>query len=109
MMDILPGMNPRSRMSVKADQAQAIARPAVECKCGADKCTRRQVRGPHSSRGKGLRGWRRLHNRGYAKIRVFGERAVATPKCWWPLQMLRCSTARITAIVRAVVALELAS
>ena len=56
-----------------------------------------------------MRGWRRLHNRDYAKIRGFGERAVATPKCWWPLQMLCCSTARITAIVRAVVALELAS
>jgi hypothetical protein len=51
--------------------------------------------------------WR--HNRDHAKIRSLGERAMATLKCWRLLRKLRCSTTRITAAVRAVVALELAT
>uniref|UniRef100_UPI0022E9960F transposase family protein n=1 Tax=Streptomyces rochei TaxID=1928 RepID=UPI0022E9960F len=61
------------------------------------------------SRGKSLRSWRRRHNHDHAKIRSLGERAMATLKCWRLLRKLRCSTTRITANVRAVVALELAS
>lgn len=57
-------------------------------------------------RGKGLRGWSRRHNRDHAKVRSLGERAVATLKCWRLLRKLRCSTTRITAVVRAVMALE---
>jgi hypothetical protein len=34
---------------------------------------------------------------------------MATLKCWRLLRKLRCSTTRITAIVRSVVALELAA
>ncbi|MDX3372693.1 transposase family protein [Streptomyces sp. ME02-6987-2C] len=60
-------------------------------------------------RGKKLRDWRRRHNRDHAKIRSHGERAMATLKCWRLLRKLRCSTTRITAVVRAIVTLELAN
>ncbi|KUF17324.1 IS5/IS1182 family transposase [Streptomyces silvensis] len=60
-------------------------------------------------RGKNLRGRRRRHNRDHAKIRSLGERATAILKCWRLPRKLRCSTTRITAVVRAVVALELAA
>ncbi|GAA1311798.1 hypothetical protein GCM10009647_035870 [Streptomyces sanglieri] len=60
-------------------------------------------------RGRILLGWRRRHNRDHAKIRSVGERAMATLKCWRLLRELRCSTTRITGVVRAVVALELAT
>ncbi|PZT72595.1 MULTISPECIES: transposase family protein [unclassified Streptomyces] len=79
-------------------------------KCWADKAY--QSAGPAVRvpfRGKNLRGWRRRHNRDHAKIRSLGERAMATLKCWRLLRKLRCSTTRITAVVRAVVALELAT
>ncbi|WP_436740215.1 transposase family protein [Streptomyces sp. BBFR102] len=81
-----------------------------DIKCWADKAY--QGAGPAIRvpfRGKNPRGWRRRHNRDHAKIRSLGERAMATLKCWRLLRKLRCSTTRITAIVRAVVALELAT
>ncbi|WP_327329989.1 MULTISPECIES: transposase family protein [unclassified Streptomyces] len=81
-----------------------------DIKCWAGKAyqgTGPAVRVPF--RGKNLRGWRRRHNRDHAKIRSLGERAMATLKCWRLLRKLRCSTTRITAVVRAVVALELAT
>ncbi|MER6290608.1 IS5/IS1182 family transposase, partial [Streptomyces sviceus] len=43
----------------------------------------------------------------HAKIRALGEQAMATLKTWRLLRKLRCSTTRITAIVRAVLALHL--
>ncbi|MFD0100221.1 IS5/IS1182 family transposase, partial [Bacillus cereus] len=43
------------------------------------------------------------------KIRSLGERAIATLKCWRVLRKLRCSTTRITTVVRAIVTLELTS
>ncbi|MFF2407661.1 transposase family protein [Streptomyces sp. NPDC058092] len=82
----------------------------VGVKCWADKAY--QGAGPSIRvplRGKHLRGWRRRHNRDHAKIRSLGERAMATLKCWRLLRKLRCSTTRITAVIRAIVALELAS
>ncbi|SCD80880.1 transposase family protein [Streptomyces sp. PpalLS-921] len=81
---------------------------ADDIKCWADKAY--QGAGPAVRvpfRGKNLRGWRRRHNRDHTKIRSLGERAMATLKCWRLLRKLRCSTTRITAVVRAVVALEL--
>ncbi|MGW1848729.1 transposase family protein [Streptomyces sp. NPDC001966] len=83
---------------------------ADDVKCWADKAY--QDAGPAVRvpfRGKNLRGWRRRHNRDHAKIRSLGERALATLKCWRLLRKLRCSTTRITAVVHAVVALELAA
>ncbi|MFD7000561.1 hypothetical protein ACFWA5_30945 [Streptomyces mirabilis] len=40
-------------------------------------------------------------------IRALGEQAMATLKTWRLLRKLRCSTIRITALVRAVLALRL--
>ncbi|MEU8869140.1 transposase family protein [Streptomyces umbrinus] len=83
---------------------------AADVKCWADKAY--QGAGPAVRvpfRGKNLRGRRRRHNRDHAKIRSLGERTMAILKCWRLLRKLRCSTTRITAVVRAVVALELAT
>lgn len=80
-----------------------------DTKCRADKAY--QGAGPAIRvpiRGKRLRGWRRRHNRDHAKIRSLGERAIATLKSWRLRRKLRCSTTRITAVVRAVVTPELA-
>ncbi|WP_179892294.1 transposase family protein [Streptomyces sp. rh34] len=63
---------------------------------------------PRPDPGKHLRGRRRRHNRDHAKIRSHGERAMAILKPWRLLRKLRCGTTRITAVVRAVVALALA-
>ncbi|MFB7919401.1 transposase family protein [Streptomyces sp. NPDC056061] len=82
---------------------------ADNIKCWADKAYQgadAAIRVPN--RGRHLRGWRRRHNRDHAKIRSLGERAMAILKCWRLLRKIRCSTTRITALVRAVVALELA-
>ncbi|MGW7262349.1 transposase family protein [Streptomyces sp. NPDC054842] len=74
-----------------------------DIKCWANKAY--QSAGPAVRvpiRGKNLRGWCRRHNRDHAS-------AVAILKCWRVLRKLRCSATRITAVVRAVVNLELAS
>ncbi|MFJ4633805.1 IS5/IS1182 family transposase, partial [Streptomyces sp. NPDC088847] len=44
-----------------------------------------------------------------AKIRCVGEQAMATLKGWRLLRKLRCSTNRITVIVKAVLTLHLAA
>ncbi len=83
---------------------------ADDIKCWADKAY--QGAGPAVRvpfRGKNPPGWSRRHNRDHAKIRSLGERAMATLKCRRLPQTLRCSTTRIAAVVRAVVALELAT
>ncbi|MEV1025043.1 transposase family protein [Streptomyces sp. NPDC050264] len=51
----------------------------------------------------------RRHNTTHAKIRCVGEQALATLKGWRLLRKLRCSTHRITAIIKAVLALHLAA
>lgn len=48
-------------------------------------------------------------NLAHARICAIGERAMATVKQWRLLRKLRCSTTRITDIVRAVLALQLAT
>ncbi|SCD34240.1 Helix-turn-helix of DDE superfamily endonuclease [Streptomyces sp. PpalLS-921] len=106
--DALPG----AVHDLTAARAHGIpaALTADDIKCWADKAY--QGAGPAVRvpfRGKNLRGWRRRHNRDHAKIRSLGERAMATLKCWRLLRRLRCSTTRITAVVHAVVALELAT
>ncbi|CAM5490273.1 IS5/IS1182 family transposase [Streptomyces hirsutus] len=105
--DALPG----ATHDLTAARAHGIpaALAAEDIKCWADKAYQGAglaVRVPF--RGKHLRGWRRLHNRDHTKIRSLGERAMAilSPRL---LRKLRCSTTRITAVVRAVVALELAT
>ncbi|MEU1701199.1 transposase family protein [Streptomyces pseudogriseolus] len=106
--DALPG----ATHDLTAARAHGIpaALAAEDIKCWADKAYQgagRAVRVPF--RGKNLRGWRRLHNRDHTKIRSLGERAMAILKSWRLLRKLRCSITRITAVVRAVVALELAT
>ncbi|WP_405676412.1 transposase family protein [Streptomyces sp. NBC_00868] len=79
-------------------------------KCWADKAYQeagRHVRVPF--RGRRLKRWKRQHNSTHAKIRCLGEQAMAVLKGWRLLRKLRCSTNRITDIVKAVVVLHHAS
>ncbi len=57
-------------------------------------------------RGRRLKRWKRRHNTTHAKIRCVGEQAMATLKGWWLLRKLRCSTNRITDVVKAVLVLH---
>ncbi|MBO3675711.1 transposase family protein [Streptomyces sp. NEAU-YJ-81] len=79
-------------------------------KCWADKAYQGAggpVRVPF--RGRRLKGWKRRHNTSHAKIRCVGERAMATLKDWRLLRKLRCSTNRITDMVKAALVLHHAS
>ncbi|MFE3389989.1 transposase family protein [Streptomyces anulatus] len=60
-------------------------------------------------RGRHLKRWKHRHNTTHAKIRCLGEQAMATLKNWRLLRKLRCSTNRITDIVKAVLVLHHAS
>jgi hypothetical protein len=79
-------------------------------KCWADKAYQGaggSVRVPF--RGRCLKRWKRRHNTTHAKIRCLGERAMATLKDWRLLRKFRCSTNRITDVVKAVLVLHHAS
>ncbi|XMN11118.1 transposase family protein [Streptomyces griseobrunneus] len=76
-------------------------------KCWADKAYQGaggSVRVPF--RGSRLKRWKRRHNTTHAKIRCLGEQAMATLKSWRFLRKLRCSTNRITDVVKAVLVLH---
>ncbi|MGP4112693.1 transposase family protein [Streptomyces sp. 4N509B] len=80
--------------------------------CWADKAYRGAggtVRVPYWGRWETLSAGQQAHNRSHAKIRALGEQAVATLKNWRLLRKLRCSTTRITDLVKAVLALQLRS
>ncbi|WP_457473119.1 transposase family protein [Streptomyces sp. TE4109] len=82
----------------------------VGLKCWADKAYQGAggpIRVPF--RGRRLKRWKRRHNTTHAKIRCQGERAMATLKGWRLLRKLRCSTNRITDVVKAVLVLHHAS
>ncbi|MFE5392953.1 transposase family protein [Streptomyces sp. NPDC056568] len=82
----------------------------AELKCWADKAYQGAggpVRVPF--RGRRLKRWKRRHNTTHVKIRCLGERAMATIKGWRLLRKLRCSTNRITDVVKAVLVLHHAS
>ncbi|GHH95746.1 hypothetical protein GCM10017779_62030 [Streptomyces capillispiralis] len=64
----------------------------------------RTVRVPF--RGRRLKRWKRRHNSTHAKVCCIGEQAMATLKGWRLPRRLRCSTNRITVIVKAVVVLH---
>lgn len=64
---------------------------------GAD----RTVRVPYRGRWDKLSVGQQAVNRSHAKIRALGEQAMATIKSWRLLRKLRCSTNRITDIVKA--------
>lgn len=83
---------------------------AAGLKCWADKAYQgagRHIRVPFRSRR--LKRWKRRHNSSHAKIRCVGEQAMAVLKGWRLLRKLRCSTNRITDIVKAVLVLHHAS
>ncbi|MBT2898886.1 transposase family protein [Streptomyces sp. McG3] len=72
-------------------------------KCWADKAyqgTEGIIRGPF--RGLRIKLWQRRHNSTHARIRCPGEQAVDALKGWRLLRELRCSTNRVTAIVKTI-------
>ncbi|MFD8525651.1 transposase family protein [Streptomyces capillispiralis] len=80
--------------------------------CWADKGYRgagSTVRIPYRGRWETLSRGQKAVNRSHAEIRALVEQAVATLKSWRLLRKLRCSTTRVTNLVRAVLALHLAS
>jgi DDE superfamily endonuclease len=80
--------------------------------CWADKAYQGAggtVRVPYRGRWETLSTGQQAHNRSHARIRALGEQAVATLKSWRLLRKLRCSTTRITNLVKAILALHLAS
>lgn len=64
---------------------------------------------PYRGRRSTLPAGKRAVNSSHARIRAVGEQANAILKSWRLLRKLRCSTARITDIVKAVLALHLAT
>ncbi|MEV1026945.1 transposase family protein [Streptomyces sp. NPDC050264] len=82
----------------------------AELKCWADKAYQgagEPVRVPF--RGRRIKRWERRHNTTHAKIRCLGEQTMAILKGWRLLRKLRCSTNRITDVVKAVLVLHHAS
>jgi hypothetical protein len=82
----------------------------ADLECWADRAYQgagRHIRVP--IRGRKFKRWQRRHNTTHAKFRCVGEQAMATLKCWRILRKIRCSTTRITSLVRAILALHLAT
>lgn len=76
-------------------------------KCWADKAYQGAGRHvPVPFRGRQLKRWQRRHNTAHAKIRCVGEQAMAILKGWRLLRKVRCSTNRITDVVKAVFVLH---
>ncbi|MEU6896214.1 transposase family protein [Streptomyces sp. NPDC046557] len=103
---------PGSTHDLTAARSHGIvdALAAAGLKCWADNAYQgagRHIRVPF--RGRRLKRWKRRHNRSHAKIRCVGEQAMAVLKGWRLLRKLRCSTNRITDIVKAVLVLHHAS
>jgi hypothetical protein len=103
---------PGSTHDLTAARQHGIIEALTEARlnCGADKAYQGAggpVRVPF--RGRRLKRWKRRHNTTHAKIRCLGEQAMATLKGWRLLRKLRCSTNRITDIVKAVLVLHHAS
>ncbi|MFK4548213.1 hypothetical protein RKD29_007809 [Streptomyces tendae] len=65
------------------------------------------VRVPYRGRREKLSEGQRAVNVSHAKIRALGEQAMATLKSWRLLRKLRCSTTRITDLVKAMLTLHL--
>ncbi|MGH3309691.1 MAG: transposase family protein [Streptomyces sp.] len=83
-----------------------------EINCWADKGYQGAggtIRVPYRGRWANLSTGQRAVNISHARIRAVGEQAMATLKAWRLLRKLRCSTNRITALVKAVLTLHLAT
>ncbi|MEU5274788.1 transposase family protein [Streptomyces asoensis] len=88
----------------------ALAKAGVAC--WADKAYQGAggtVRVPYRGRWDTLSVGQQAVNRSHAKIRALGQQAMATIKSWRMLRKLRCSTNRITDLVKAVLTLHLAA
>ncbi|WP_322973208.1 transposase family protein, partial [Peterkaempfera griseoplana] len=99
---------------VKAPRTHGIIDALAEAgvRCWADKGYQGAggtVRVPYRGRWDKLSAGQKAVNVSHAKIRAVGEQAMATLKSWRLLRKLRCSTTRITDLVRAVLALHLAA
>ncbi|MFF0747317.1 transposase family protein [Streptomyces sp. NPDC004111] len=87
---------------------EALTEAGLRCRAGkAYQGAGGPVRVPF--RGRRLTRWKCRHNTTHAKIRCLGEQAMATLKGWRLLRKLRCSTNRITHVVKAVLVLHHAS
>lgn len=108
---VLPALPGSTRDLTAARQHGIIETLTAEgLKCWTDKAyqgTGGPVRVPF--RGRRLKRWKRRHNSSHAKIRCLGEPAMDTLKGWRILRRLRCSTNRITDIVKAILVLHHAS
>ncbi|WP_320779273.1 IS5 family transposase [Streptomyces sp. CRN 30] len=99
---------------IKAARTHGIIDALAEAgvSCWADKGYQgagATVRVPYRRRWEKLSEGQRAANVSHAKIRALGEQAMATLKSWRLLRKLRCSTTRITDLVKAVLALHLAT
>lgn len=65
------------------------------------------VRVPYRGRWEKLSAGQQAVNRSHAKIRALGEQAMAAQKTWRLLRKLRCSTTRVTNLIKAVLTLHL--
>ncbi|MFF8035166.1 transposase family protein [Streptomyces sp. NPDC016626] len=103
---------PGSTHDLTATRQHGIVEVLTEAglKCWADKAYQGAggpVRVPF--RGRRPKRWKRRHNTTHAKIHCLGEQAMATLEGWRLLRKLRCSTNRITDVVKAVLVLHHAS
>ncbi|MFD9420971.1 transposase family protein [Streptomyces goshikiensis] len=97
---------------VKAARTHDIIEAPIQAdiRTWADKGIRqpRAIRVPYGGRWSTLPAGKRAVNSSRARLRAVGKQANATLKSWRLLRKLRCSTARITDIVKAVLSLRLA-
>lgn len=105
---------PGAGHDVRAAREHGVVRTLTDTgiTCWADKGYRGAggtVRVPYWGRWETLSRGQKAVNRSHAKIRALIEQAVATLKSWRLLRKLRCSTTRVTSLVRAIVTLHLAS
>ncbi|WP_236061151.1 transposase family protein [Actinacidiphila acididurans] len=99
---------------IKAARTHGIigALADAEVPCWADKGYQGAggtIRVPYRGRWDKLSAGQQAVNASHAKIRALGEQAMATLKTWRLLRKLRCSTTRITNLVKAVLTLHLAT
>ncbi|CAL9614524.1 IS5 family transposase ISStsp4 [Streptomyces sp. enrichment culture] len=99
---------------IKAARTHGVIEALAEAgaRCWADKGYQGAdgtVRVPYRGRWDKLSAGQKAVNVSHARIRAVGEQAMATLKSWRLLRKLRCSTTRITDLVKAVLALHLAT
>lgn len=106
----LPGAVHDVRAAREHGIIDALAETGITC--WADKAYQGAggtVRVPYRGRRENLSQGQQAVNRSHARIRALVEQAVATLKSWRVLRKLRCSPARTTTLVQAVLCLHLTS